>query len=502
MSDNMATGLKRRLQGRKLGSKIIGYGLLAAIGLVFVFFGVNHGGGVGIGSVARVNNTLISAADFQNEENRVQQYFASLLGGSMDLSTQRNMLRRQAMENLVRAELASQAARHAGIVASDAEVASYIMNIPFFQENGQFRRDRYMAYLEGSRMNAGTFEERVRKDIENIRARHLVETSAYPTGLEIARAQELAEKRLNVAFAQLDADALARSLKASPAEVDGRLKDPEFVKKAEDYFQANKRDWSKEATVKAQHLLIMAKAGDAAAEEKALAKIRELRARADKEDFGKLAAQYSEDPGSKAKKGQLEPFTRGRMVKEFEDAAFSQKIGTLSEPVKTAYGYHLIKVQERTEAKEPSFNDVKNEVASRLISRDKAEADLKVLDEAVAKGEAARVDGILKNLGATWQETGDFDLAAEAVPKVPAGAVSQAVFEVTAEKPLLNRVVRDGGQRYVVKFKSLKTEPVKDGSLLSVDNLQRRRADGIYSAWLNEFRENSRVDMNPEVFRQ
>lgn len=499
MSDNMASGLRRRLEGRKLTSKIIGYLLLGAIGLVFVFFGVsNKMGGVSIGSVARVNDTLISLADFQNEENRVQQYYSNLFGGAMDLSAQRNLLKQQALEDLIRAELTSQAARHEGIVATDAEVRDFIVNrIPVFQDQGQFQRDRYMGYLQSSRSTAADFEGRVRKEIESERARRLIDAALPKTILEEQRAKELQDQKLDIAFARVSSTDLAKTLKVPASEVQAKLNDPAFVKKAEEYFKAYQAEWSSPATVKTQHLLIAAKAGDAAAEKAALEKITKLKERSKTEDLGTLAAQFSEDPGSKAKKGVMEAFTRGRMVKEFEDVAFSAKPGEISAPVKSPFGYHLIKVLERKEAKNPTFDDVKMEVATRLMARDRAEEQMKVLEEAVAKGETAKTDEILKTLGVSWEETGYFGLGSETVPKLPAGPVADAAFELSAAKPMLNRVIHDANARYILKFKGLKTEPSA-----VAESSGRPRSDSVFGSWVNQFRENSHVTVNPEILKQ
>lgn len=500
MSDNMASRLKRQVYAKKF----TGYIVLAAIGMVFVFFGYGGRGGgmLGIGSVARVNNHLISMADFQNEENRIQQYYAQMFGGAIDFSQQKGLLRQQAMENLIRGELVAQAAKKEGIMATDLEVRDFIVkDIPVFQVNGQFQRDRYMGYLESTRTSAADFENRVRKDIATLRTRHLVELSALPMSLELAKVKELQENKMNVAFGRLETDELAKAQKFSDAELKAKLADGEFQKKAEEYFRLHNEEWARPETVKAQHILISAKAGDAAAEKKALDKIKEIAARTQKEDFGKLAAQFSEDPGSKDKKGMLEPFSRGRMVKEFEDVAFVQKPGTISEPVKSQFGYHLIKVVEKNPGYEPKFDDVKMQVAGRLLGRDKVEETLKKIDEETAKGDLAKVDELMKSIGAKWEETGLFDLGGDAVPRLPAGPVASSVFEVSEKKPFLNRVVRDGGARYVIKFIGLKKEPTTLTAKTD-ETLQRRRAEGIYNSWLNQFREKSRVEMNTEVLRQ
>jgi foldase protein PrsA len=88
---------------------------------------------------------------------------------------------------------------------------------------------------------------------------------------------------------------------------------------------------------------------------------KEIKAKLDKgEDFAKLAKKYSQDPGSAANGGDLGWFGPGKMVKEFEDAAYKLKVGQVSDPVKTDYGYHIIKVTDKEEKK--PFNEMKEEI--------------------------------------------------------------------------------------------------------------------------------------------
>jgi foldase protein PrsA len=91
----------------------------------------------------------------------------------------------------------------------------------------------------------------------------------------------------------------------------------------------------------------------------------EIKAKLDKgEDFAKLAKEYSKDPGSAEKGGDLGWFGPGKMVKEFEDAAYALKVGEISKPVKSDFGYHIIKVTDKEEKK--SFEEMKEEIEFEL----------------------------------------------------------------------------------------------------------------------------------------
>ena len=119
--------------------------------------------------------------------------------------------------------------------------------------------------------------------------------------------------------------------------------------------------------VRAAHILVLVDKGAPAEDDAAaLAKIKGIRDRAVAgEDFGALAKEFSEDPGSKDNGGEY-TFGRGRMVPEFEKAAFEQEIGVVGEPVRTSYGYHILKVLERREAKDVAFEDVEKTILEGL----------------------------------------------------------------------------------------------------------------------------------------
>ena len=97
------------------------------------------------------------------------------------------------------------------------------------------------------------------------------------------------------------------------------------------------------------------------------------------EDFAELAKQYTEDPGSKETGGLYADFPRGRMVKAFEDAAFSLPVGEISDIVETNYGYHIIKVIERKKEDRP-FDAVKEDLKKKMVGEGRKNAEQELLD--------------------------------------------------------------------------------------------------------------------------
>lgn len=123
------------------------------------------------------------------------------------------------------------------------------------------------------------------------------------------------------------------------------------------YFENNKESLASLEEVKASHILVETEEQAKEVKEKLAAG----------EDFSNLVTQYSIDEASKAQGGGLGFFRRGDMVKEFEDVAFTLEVSQVSDPVKTEYGYHIIKVEEKKEAKEANLEESKDKIRDILL---------------------------------------------------------------------------------------------------------------------------------------
>jgi len=153
------------------------------------------------------------------------------------------------------------------------------------------------------------------------------------------------------------------------------------------------KQMSAEQEVHARHILIRAAADDEKAGKAAEEKIKAVIERLKKgEDFAKVAAEVTEDPSGKANGGDLGYFTKEQMVPEFSDVAFKLDKGQISDPVKTQFGWHVIKVEDKRVKPVPTFDEVKPQIEqfvtrkaqAELVSSLRANAKIERLDKPVA----------------------------------------------------------------------------------------------------------------------
>lgn len=194
--------------------------------------------------------------------------------------------------------------------------------------------------------------------------------------------------------------------KVLEAEMKAAGESPEATEaEAKKFYDDNPKRFSSPEQVRASHILIKPDQKDEAAKTAAKKKIADLLKRArGGEDFAELAKQYSDDPGSKAKGGEY-VFPRGRMVKPFEDAAFSLEVGQISDIVETTHGYHIIMLSEKIPAETTSFEEAREDIitnlgkqkkrkfwSTKLRTRLRSEAKLEWSEE-----EKARIDKAAKS---------------------------------------------------------------------------------------------------------
>lgn len=495
-NSSVTAQIKKGLTAKGITTKsVVAFFIFGMIILVFVLSDLSgrHHASMNMGAAAEVNGELISIKDFQEEENRLAQYYSQLFGGQFDSDMQRAMLRGEVMNSLVTKSLASQAAEKEGIYATDAEVRHMIVQeLPYFKKDGVFQSDSYKAILQANKLTPGEFEAKLRQDIKNQRSRQLFESSLGVSELQKNIEKELRSSKISLEYMQLSAADYAKAHPVSAADVAKALESADFKKRVEDQYKLNQAQYETPEQVKAAHILIKA---DAATDAEARKKAEAVLQRLEKEDFGKVAAQVSDDPGSKAKNGELGYFSRGQMVKEFEDAAFALPVGKTSGLVKSSFGYHIIKVTDKKPAHKTTFEAVQNDIARKLLTDEKYMEFIKGVESEIAAGRPEVAVARLEQAGIKWRETGFFDIGAEVAPGMNSAQAIKTALGLSRTQPVAKKLVREGDVQFLIKLKDTKTEAA-ELKPQEQDVLERQKSMEAYSAWVESFKKSARIETN------
>jgi peptidyl-prolyl cis-trans isomerase D len=349
------------------------------------------------GSVAVVNGERVPVERFQRAyqyaTNRLNQMYDGKLTPEM---AEQMGLRHQVVDDLVLDVLVQQRARTEGLVATDEEVSARVQALPYFRQNGVFSVKLYEDLLRRNGLTPAAFEEDIRQNLTRMKVHGAVRDGVKVSDAEIDQAWSFRSEKARVAWALVEVAPIVAGTTASDAEVEAyyaehaadfhrperrRVQYVVFYPKdslpvisdadVRAYYDEHPTEFERPHQIHAAHVLVrVAETGGSGAEEAARTKASDVikRARAG-EDFAKLARAISEDPGSAEKGGDLGWVSKGQMVPQFEAAAFGLKSGELtSEPVRSPFGYHVIKVLEVREGTRTPLKDVVAQIRAKLLT--------------------------------------------------------------------------------------------------------------------------------------
>ncbi len=376
--------------------KSVRYLLGALLGLVALSMVITlvpgYGGGWGGGSgdptvVAEVGDEQISATE-------VRQFLARELRGNQIPKGMEQFYVPMIVQQLVARKAMAYQAGRLGLKVNDEQLAKIVRSIlPQLFEGGKFAgKEVYAQMLAQQNMSIPMFEDLLRADSLRSRLEALAVEGIVVTPAEVEAEFRMRNEKVKVAYFGINPELFKGKVTVTPAEV-------------QDYFNQNRKaynvaekksflifpvDAARVAStiqvsdadlqrvyaqqqerfrtperVRARHILLKttdkSPAEVAAIEKKAQDLLKQARGGA---DFAALATKNSEDTGSAVKGGDLDFVTHGQTVPEFDKAAFSVKPGQISDLVKTMYGFHIIKVEAKEEARLRPFAEVRNELAA------------------------------------------------------------------------------------------------------------------------------------------
>jgi peptidyl-prolyl cis-trans isomerase D len=349
--------------------------LIGIIVLSFMFTGYQSMQAGSPNAIGKVGDLPIKPEEYQQEYNRQIEFYKQMMGGEISAKQIEAMgIRQSTLKNIIQRKLMVKFASDMGAYPSEEEVKAEIKALPYFLTNGQFDINRYKGLLQANRLTPAEFESDVVNQLKMKSTQSLVTNFPLSKGY-MADLQKIREEKMNAEVIQVSKGNLRNFVEVTPAEITKFMESPTNQKRLQSMFNDRKASLEKQEEVKARHILLTTEGKDDA---KVKAEIEKIAKEVTPGNFAKMADKYTEDPSGKGKGGDLGSFSRGRMVPEFDKVAFEQKPGTISAPIKTQFGYHLLLVESKSPAKLASFEEYKEKFAKELIQKDKVE-DIKKL---------------------------------------------------------------------------------------------------------------------------
>jgi peptidyl-prolyl cis-trans isomerase D len=357
--------------------------LLAAVLLAFVvslaYFGAtgsSRGGGGAQAAVVTVDGETVTAVTFDRAYRAAVEQTRQLAGDRWTEELPRTLrLREQVVERLVDERLVARGAAREGIVISDAELAEQIMRVGAFQEGGRFSHERYVRLLAMTQppMTPGDFEADFRTELARQRLQALIADGAKVSEAEVRQAWEADRSRVRAGYLLVPVGG-GEALQATDAELDTYYKahpaeftqperrrvvvgilpsasvPPPAVSDAdvEAAYKARRSQFEQPARTKVSHILIKVPAtGGSGAEDQAKARAEAALGRVrGGADFAQVAKETSEDPSTASRGGDLGLIAAGELVPEVDKLIQSLKPGEIGGPIRSPFGYHVVKVFE------------------------------------------------------------------------------------------------------------------------------------------------------------
>jgi peptidyl-prolyl cis-trans isomerase D len=454
--------------------------VLGAIALVFVFWGINWTLSAPT-YAAKVNGHEISSTDVRQAYQQALAQGERAANGNLT-DAQRNDIKRRVLDDYVSSEALVTRADDLGYRVSDREILQEMSLVPAFQLDGKFNLDHALALLHAQGRSVSEIEELFKRDVKLRQFETALSASSFVTPLELQRIRALTREQREVSWITLAAakygdtatpdDAAVKayydahkSAYMTPETVDLRYAEISLsqlsakVGVSEEQLKAYYEDQKTKAPERftqpeqrrVRHILLTVgnPKDDAAVKAKAEALLKRAQAG---EEFAKLAKENSQDPGSAAQGGDLGFSERKVFVPEFADAAFGMKEGEIKGPVKTQFGYHILKLDAIQPATVKTFEQARADLETEYRRN---EAERLYNDAADQLADAALqnttdIDVVARKAGLTVSEIKDFSRSDGGGALGNAPAVIDAAFSADVLDGHLSPIVEVEKGRGVV----------------------------------------------------
>jgi len=415
---------------------------LALVVLTFVVFYIpdfltTNTGAAPSEVLAEVEGEPITVGAFTRRYNAQVNAYRSAYGGQINDQLIKQLgIDRQILNQLVDEEAMVAESRKQGITVSDVEIRERILALPGFQENGKFvgeQRYRQILQFQNPPMSTADFERSLRRALQIEKLRNALTGWMSVSDSEVAAEFRKRNEKVKLDVVPVTAEAFKSQVAVSDAEIAAAFeKSKELYRVGEKrkikyallnvdqvrqtitvpetevaaFYQQNLSQYQSPAQVRASHILFKTEGKDENAVKAKAEEVLKL-AKAPGADFAALAKKYSEDESNNSNGGDLDYFGRGRMVAEFEQAAFTMKNGETSDLVKTAFGFHIIKMVDNKPETTRPLAEVHSEIEDQLKwQKAQAEAEKIAKSLEATMKTPADVDRLAKERNMQVTETG------------------------------------------------------------------------------------------------
>ncbi|MFN5744794.1 MAG: SurA N-terminal domain-containing protein [Methylococcaceae bacterium] len=421
----MLQTIRDRAQG------VFAWVMLIAVGIPFALWGIQNYIDTGTETPAAV----VGDREIMDKDvTRAYEQSLSSLVGIADFDEKK--MKHEALEHLIKEEVIAQTAEKKALTADDDQVRALIQTLPYFQTDGKFDKEKYKIMLSAQGMSANQFAAQIRKALVMEQVQHSLLDTAFVTKDQLGTLLRLKKQERDVEYATVSLKASTRVISDAEIESYYQARRADFrneEKVSIDYLSVSLDDIAKTVQVtdedlhklydeqkanfgsperrKLSHILITLDDKTDLADNGALAKITNIKQRlANGEDFAKLASEASADSVSAKKGGELGYLDKDAQEESFSKAAMSLKLGEVSEPIKTSFGYHLIKLTELLPATTKSFDEVKSQLL-KTAQQNAAESRFYDIGQKLTEQAYEHPDSLepaANQLGLTIQSTGVF----------------------------------------------------------------------------------------------
>lgn len=442
--------------------------ILALAALPFLFWGIeSYQSSDGGDYLALAAGEKIHRQEFDQALRNQQESMRATMGENFNDAMLGNPeLRSAVLEGLIQQRLLRHEAARVGLTVPDSQLVQVIQDIPAFQQDGKFSKQRYEELLRDQGMNPRTFEARVRQEMERQQLIDAYSGSGLVPVAVAERVMRLGNEKREISLVQIRPEQFLSQMKPDDAAIksyydrhQAEFQLPEQVRveylvlslddltkqlevsagEASKYFDEHRDEFGQPEERRASHILISVST-TASGEEKAAARAKAeqllTQIRQAPQSFAELAKQYSQDPGSAANGGDLGFFARNMMVKAFEDAVFQMKAEEVSGVVETDHGFHIIKLSAIKPAKLVSFDEVKSQVEEE-VKKQKAAKAFGEMAEGFSNMVYEQSDSLqpaAEKFSLTLQRSGWIGRNADEPPYFTNGKLLQAIFSEDAIK--------------------------------------------------------------------